>query len=141
MRAAHILLMRLYERNRFAGAAWSGHQLFLSVSAVAAQGQPQVERPISTLVSSLTKFSAEEVIGMELRLFEIEGRFQGDSFDLLHLTDLTCGVIGKRCTAKDGLVTLPSSPRIEIRSAIVDAKFPIGMDCRPRFGRYGLILT
>ena len=75
--------MRLYESNRFAGAAWSGHQLFLSVFAVAAQEQLQVEHPISTLVSSLTKLSAEEVIGMELRLFELEGRFQGDSSDLL----------------------------------------------------------
>ena len=73
---------------------------------------------------------------MELRLFELEGRFQGDSFDPLHSTDLTCGVIGKRRAAKDRLVTLPSNPRIEIRSAIVDAKFPIGMDCRPPFGRY-----
>ena len=54
-----------------------------------------MEHPTSTLVSSLTKFLAEEVIGMELRWFELEGRFQGDSFDL-HLTDLTCGVIGKR---------------------------------------------
>ena len=39
--AAHILLLRLHESKRFAGAArLAGHQLFLSVFSIAAQEQP-----------------------------------------------------------------------------------------------------
>ena len=34
---AHVLLLRLHECNRFAAAASSGHQLFLSAFAIAAQ--------------------------------------------------------------------------------------------------------
>lgn len=77
--AAHILLMRLHESNRFAGAAWSGHQLFLSAFAIAAQEQPAPHAAVSinTCVfwSNLSKFTVDEVIGMQLRLSdELQGR-------------------------------------------------------------------
>ena len=76
--AAHILLMRLYESNRFAGAEWSGHQLFLSAFAIAAQEQPAHHSAVfNTPVfwSNLSNFTVEEVIGMQLRLSDdLKGR-------------------------------------------------------------------
>ena len=51
-------------------------------SGTVASGAPN----INTCVFTHKVFSRR---GMELRLFELEGRFPGDSFDLLHLTDLT----------------------------------------------------
>jgi len=77
--ATHILLMRLYESNRFVGAEWSGHQLFLSAFATAAQEQtaPHAAVSITTGVfwSNLSKFTVEEVTEMQLRLSEeLKGR-------------------------------------------------------------------
>jgi len=77
--AAHILLMRLYESNQFTGAAWSGHQLFLSAFAIAAQEQPAPHAAVSinscVFWSNLSKFTVQEVMGMQLRLSEeLKGR-------------------------------------------------------------------
>ncbi|KIK06103.1 hypothetical protein K443DRAFT_674666 [Laccaria amethystina LaAM-08-1] len=76
---AHILLMRLFESNRFAGAAWSGHQLFLSAFSIAAQQQPDPHAAVSinncVFWSKLSKFTVEEVHGMQRRLFgELKGQ-------------------------------------------------------------------
>ena len=75
--AAHILVVRLYETNPSVGA-WSGHQLFLFAFAVAAQGQPSSHPKILNACpfwSILSKFTPEEVIEIQVRLFdELEGR-------------------------------------------------------------------
>ena len=75
--AAHILVMRLYETDPSVGA-WSGHQLFLSAFAVAAQEQSSSHPEILNACvfwSILSKFTLEEVIEIQVRLFdELEGR-------------------------------------------------------------------
>ena len=75
--AARILVMRLYETDPSMGA-WSGHQLFLSAFAVAAQEQPSSHPEILNACvfwSILSKFTLEEVIEIQVRLFDgLEGR-------------------------------------------------------------------
>ena len=77
--AAHILLMSLCESDRFDGAAWSGHQLFLSAFAFAAREQstPRAAVYIHSYAfwSKLSKFTVREVKGMQDCLFdELQGR-------------------------------------------------------------------
>lgn len=70
--AAHVLLMHLYISNPLAGASWSGHELFISAFSFAAQEQPASHAAgyIHDYVfwSKLSKFTVEEVMGMQLRL-------------------------------------------------------------------------
>lgn len=76
--AAHVLVMRLYENDPSVGAAWSGHQLFLSAFVVAAQGQPSPHPEILNACvfwTILSKFTLEEFIEIQVRLFDkLEGR-------------------------------------------------------------------
>ena len=69
--AAHLLLLRLCESS-FDGAAWSGHQLFLSAFSIAAQEQSasHAADDIHSCVfwSNLSKFTVEEVEDMQRRL-------------------------------------------------------------------------
>lgn len=77
--AAHVLLMHLYISNPLAGASWSGHELFISAFSFAAQEQPASHAAgyIHDYVfwSKLSKFTVEEVMGMQLRLSaQLQGR-------------------------------------------------------------------
>ncbi|KIK00342.1 hypothetical protein K443DRAFT_7758 [Laccaria amethystina LaAM-08-1] len=76
--AAHTLVMRLYETDPSLGTAWSGHQLFLSAFAVAAQEQPSSHPEVLNACvfwSILSKFTLEEVIEIQVCLFDkLEGR-------------------------------------------------------------------